>query len=88
MSVARQRRRSAKRIANGASKNPVAILATDIDANDNIVVGTREIREVRVTERVSIKRTFDAPRIEMGEYTPVRTVDIELDKLCGQDWSA
>lgn len=89
MSVARQRRKSAKRIAQtNLSNDPTAILSTGIDARDNVICGIREIREARVTERVSIKRTFNAPRIEMGEYTPVATVYVELDKLCGRDWTA
>ena len=60
--------------------NPLDVLATGLDARDHVVVGVREVREVRVTQRVSIKRTFNAPRIEMGEYSPVSTLAAEQDK--------
>lgn len=61
-------------------RNPLDVLATSLDARDNMFVGTREVREVRVTQRVSIKRPFNAPRIEMGEYSPVSTLSAEQDK--------
>lgn len=60
--------------------NPLDKLSTGLDARDNVRVGTREVREVRVTQRVSIKRTFNAPRLDMGEYSPVSTHALELDK--------
>lgn len=78
MSVARQRRKSARKVS-AVKLDPTAILSTS-DQRDNVVTGTREIREVRVTQRVSIKRQFNAPRIDMGEYSPVATIDAELDK--------
>ena len=39
-------------------------------------------REVRVTPRKSVKSPFVAP-----ELSPVRVVDLEIEKLEGRDWS-
>ena len=61
--------------------NPADILSTPLDARDNVRTGIREIREVRATERVSIKRQFNAPRLDMGEYSPVSTHQLELEKF-------
>ena len=83
MSVARQRARSARKIA--AKRSALAgnsqVLATGTGEQDNMRVGMIEApRKVIVTERVSIKRTFNAPRIDMGEYSPVSTHQLELEK--------
>lgn len=65
--------------------NPADVLATSLDSQDNMRVGMIEApRKVIVTERVSIKRTFNAPRIEMGEYSPCSTHALEMDKRQGK----
>lgn len=83
MSVARQRERSARKLA--AKRSLLAgnseVLATLSGEQDNMRVGMIEApRKVIVTERVSIKRTFNAPRLDMGEYSPVSTHQLELEK--------
>lgn len=78
MSARKNRERAARKARRG--RNPVAVLATDLMANDRITARIGEVREVRVTQRVSIKRTFNAPRIEMGEYSPVSTHALESVK--------
>ena len=80
MSVARQRRKSVRKIS-AIALDSTAVLATDIDAVDNMRSGMIAApRKVVVTERVSIKRTFSAPRIDMGEYSPCSTHALEAVK--------
>ena len=77
------RRQGSKR-----GKNPTSVLATGLHAQDNMRVGMIEApRKVMVTERISIKRQFNAPRIEMGEYSPCSTHALEMDKRA-QGWTA
>lgn len=89
MSVARQRARSARKTA--AKRSALAgnseVLATSLSARDNTRVGTIEVRKVTVTQRESIARRFVAPRIDMGEYAPVATHDLEMAKGL-PDWTA
>lgn len=64
------------------------LFSTGIDANDGLVGrGLPSTRETRVTERVSIKMPFAAPRLDMGEYSPVSTNATEAEKNL-QGWSA
>lgn len=77
MSVARQRARSRK---TAKVRNPLSVLATDVLANDNTKVGVQQVRHVTVTARKPIGRIFNAPRIDMGEYSPVATHDLEMEK--------
>lgn len=70
------RRQGSKR-----GKNPTSVLATGLHESDNMRVGmTVAPRKVMVTARKPISRKFVAPRIEMGEYTPVSTHAVEMDK--------
>lgn len=71
-----------------APVNPTDVLATDIDARDNMRVGIQVVRNVRVTDRPSIRAKFTAPRNDMGEYSPVATHASEYEKMTGVDWSA
>ena len=67
--------------------NPVDVLATSMDARDNMRVGMIAApRKVIVTERESIARKFTAPRLDMGEYAPVSTHNVEMAKY-GKDWT-
>lgn len=70
--------------------NPVDVLATSMDARDNMRVGMIAApRKVLVTERESIARQFTAPRLDMGEYVPVSTHNVEMEKMekYGKDWT-
>ena len=68
-------------------RNPLDVLATSMDARDNMRVGmTVAPRKVVVTERESIARKFTAPRLDMGEYAPVSTHNVEMAKY-GKDWT-
>lgn len=79
MSVARQRRKSARKVS-AVVLDSTALLST-VTQRDNVRVGiTVAPRKVMVTPRVSISRKFVAPRIDMGEYTPVSTHAVEMDK--------
>ena len=67
--------------------NPADVLATSLDARDNMRVGmTVAPRKVVATARVSISRVFAAPRLDMGEYAPVSTHNVEMAKY-GKDWT-
>jgi RNase P protein component len=77
-------KRSAKRIA--AKRNMLAgtpaVLATGLMANDNMRVGiTVAPRKVIATQRESIKHTFAAVRLDMGEYQQTSTHIQEMQKL-------
>lgn len=77
----------AKRRKN-RGKNPLAVLATSITAQDNMRVGiTVAPRKVVVTERVSISRVFTAPRLDMGEYSPVPTHVRQIQDLSSKDYN-
>lgn len=68
--------------------DPTHVLASSLTANDNMRVGvTVAPRKVVATERVSISRTFAAPRFDMGEYSPTATHVNELLKLGVSDFS-
>lgn len=90
MSVSRQMARSARK--TNAKRDRLAgstnVLATGVFEQDNMRVGLiSAARKVTVTDRPTIRARFTAPRIDMGEYTPVSTHATELYKYT-QDWSA
>ena len=69
-------------------RNPLDVLATSMDARDNMRVGiTVAPRKVVATERVSISRVFTAPRLDMGEYSPVPTHVRQIQNLSSKDYN-
>lgn len=84
ISNAKRRKQSANIIAARKTSNPTSVIATG--DGDNMRTGMVSVRNVMATSRESIKQVFTAPRLDMGEYAPVSTHNVEMAKY-GKDWT-